>query len=257
MLKFIHTIFILILLNSQSLAEKINFDEFVVNKYLKTKLSSGDWYLATKERDSYYGLWFDAYRLAKVENNNITESILIGVADVAGVYESVVNTAVQEVIFKNKHDGCYERPEYYLLELYKRGNTVNCLIVRHIDTNKELNFPDDPEDSSAQLKKWIKDNELKLPKIMLMSSHTYFSRLSRGQMLEITHAIDPKVLNSPEIKHFTEESSEFHKNNINNFPDHKKIMEKWISIAAKRHREFEKNVKIRKHHALDLNKYLN
>jgi len=34
-------------------------------------------------------------------------------------------------------------------------------------------------------------------------------------------------------------------------------MEKWISIAAKRHREFEKNAKIRKHHALDLNKYLN
>ena len=260
-LKFVSYIIKIILIffifNSQSIAQKINLDEFKVNKYLKTKLSPGDWYLATKERDFYYGLWFDVYRLAKVENNNISESILIGVADVAGVYESVVNTAVQEVIFKNKHDGCYERPEYYLLELYKRGNTVNCLRVRHIDTNKELNFPDDPEDSYAQLKKWIKDNELKLPKIMLMSSHTYFSRLSRGQMLEITHAIDPKVLNSPEIKHFTEESSEFHKNNINNFPDHKKIMEKWISIAAKRHREFEKNAKIRKHHALDLNKYLN
>ena len=123
--------------------------------------------------------------------------------------------------------------------------------------NKELNFPDDPEDSYAQLKKWIKDNKFKLPKIMLMSSHIYFSRLSRGQMLEIVHVIDPKIINSPEIKFFTEESSEFHKNNIDNFPDHKKIMEKWISIAAKRHREFEKNAKIRKHHALDLNKYFN
>ena len=66
-----------------------------------------------------------------------------------------------------------------------------------------------------------------------------------------------KLLNSPMINKFSEETSEFHKNNIDNFPEHKKIMEKWVSIAAKRHREFEKNAKIRKHHALDLNKYLN
>ena len=76
MLKFIHTIFILILLNSQSLAEKINFDEFVVNKYLKTKLSSGEWYLAVKERDSYYGLWFDAYTLAKIENELVNSELI-------------------------------------------------------------------------------------------------------------------------------------------------------------------------------------
>ena len=257
MLKFIHTIFILILLNSQSLAEKINFDEFVVNKYLKTKLSSGEWYLAVKERDSYYGLWFDAYTLAKIENELVTELIFIGVADVAGVYESYVNEAVHEIVFKNKHDGCYERPEYYLLELYKRGNSVNCLTVSHLDTNKELNFPDDPTVSYAQLKKWLKDNNLILPKVMLSSHHLYFSRLSRGQMLEIQYITDPKLLNSPKINKFLEETSEFHKNNIDNFPGHKKIMDNWISIAAKRHREFEKNVKIRKHHALDLNKYLN
>ena len=41
--------------------------------------------------------------------------------------------------------------------------------VRHLDTNKELNFPDDPEVSNAQLKKWLKDNKVKLPKIMLLA----------------------------------------------------------------------------------------
>ena len=250
-------IFIFFIFNSQSIAQKINLDEFTVNKYLKTKLSPGDWYLATKERDSYYGLWFDDYTLVKIESENVIEIISIGLADVAGVYESIVNTAVQEIMYRNKHDGCYERPEYYLLVLYKRGNTVNCMRVRHLDTNKELNFPDDPEVSNAQLKKWLKDNKVKLPKIMLWSSHVYFSRLARGQMLELVHVIDPNLLNSPKITKFTEESSEFHKNNINNFPEHKKIMEKWISIAAKRHREFEKNAKIRKHHALDLDKYIN
>ena len=114
-----------------------------ISKYLKTKLSPGDWYLATKERDFYYGLWFDDYTLVKIENENVIEIISIGLADVAGVYESIVNTAVQEIMYKNKHDGCYERPEYYLLELYKRGNTVNCMRVRHLDTNKELNWHTD------------------------------------------------------------------------------------------------------------------
>ena len=34
-------------------------------------------------------------------------------------------------------------------------------------------------------------------------------------------------------------------------------MEKWISIASKRHKIFEKNHKIRKYHALKLEKYIN
>ena len=257
MYRLIFTTFFLFLFAYQSSAEKINLDEFTVNKYLKTKLSPGDWYLATKKRDSYYGLWFDAYTLAKIENELVTELIFIGVADVAGVYESYVNEAVQEIVFKNKYDGCYERPEYYLLEIYKRGNTVNCLRVGHADTNKELNFPDDPEVSNAQFKKWLKYNKVKLPELMLWSKHLYFSRLSRGQMLEIEYSIDPNLLNSPKINFFTEERSEFHKNNIGNFPEHKKIMENWISIASKRHKDFEQNARIRKHHALDLKKYLN
>ena len=84
--------------------------------------------------------------LARVENNEILEFISIGKIDTAGVYEGVVNEAIQEIFFKNKYDGCYERPEYYLLELYKRGNSVNCMKVRHLDILKEFNNPDDPKD---------------------------------------------------------------------------------------------------------------
>ena len=123
-LKFVSYIIKIILIffifNSQSIAQKINLDEFKVNKYLKTKLSPGDWYLATKERDFYYGLWFDDYTLVKIEGESVTEIISIGLADVAGVYESIVNTAVQEIMYKNKHDGCYERPEYYILEYFAK-----------------------------------------------------------------------------------------------------------------------------------------
>ena len=40
---------------------------------------------------------------------------------------------LQEIFFKDKYDGCYERPEYYLVKYYKRGMSYNCMVVRHLD----------------------------------------------------------------------------------------------------------------------------
>ena len=263
MKKYLKLLFFVLIINffsSNTFAVTlINSDEFSIGKRLKVTLSSGEWYLVLKSGDSWYGLNFDLYLLGRVENNEILEIISIGKIDTAGVYESHVNQAVQEIFFKNNYDGCYEKPEYYLLELFKKGNSVNCMKVRHLDVLKEFNNPDDPESRGeyARIKKWVKDNNFKYSKIMLNSSHQYFSRLVRGEYIEITYTIDPKILNAPETKHFTEESSEYHKYNIEKFPKHKKIMEKWISIASKRHKIFEKNHKIRKYHALKLEKYIN
>ena len=44
-------------------------------------------------------------------------------------------------------------------------------------------------------------------------------------------------------------------NKIENFPDHKKIMKKWISISAEKHKIFEKNVFTHDRHKLDLTNY--
>jgi hypothetical protein len=95
-----------------------------------------------------------------------------------------------------------------------------------------------------------------VPKIMLNSGHLYFSRLVRGEVAMISYSIDPMILNSPPLKKFREDDSEFHKFNIENYPEHKKTMEEWISIAAKRHQIFERNHKSKKHHLLDLSKYI-
>ena len=46
------------------------------------------------------------------------------------------------------------------LDKYQNQNS-NYVIVGHADTNKELNFPDDPEVSNAQFKKWLKYNKVK------------------------------------------------------------------------------------------------
>ena len=263
MKKYLKLLFFLLIINFFSsnifAATLINSDEFSIGKRLKVTLSPGKWYLVSKSGDSWYGLNFDLYLLGKVENNEILEIISIGKIDTAGVYEGVVNTAIYEIFYKNQHDGCYERPEYYLLELFKKGNSVNCMKVRHLDILKEFNNPDDPDSRGDYgiIKKWIRGNNYKHPNIMLRSTHQYFSRLVRSELIEVTYTIDPKILNAPESKYLTEESSEYHKYNIEKFPKHKKIMEQWVSIASKRHKIFEKNQKIRKHHVLKLEKYIN
>ena len=67
--------------------------------------------------------------------------------------------------------------------------------------------------------------------------------------------VHPKLLGAPKSNFFTEETSEYHKSNISQFPDHKKIMEKWVSISSRFHKNFENMVKAKSHHKLSLEKY--
>ena len=77
-----------------------------------------------------------------------------------------------------------------------------------------------------------------------------------GKWYEIRRLIHPKLLNAPKSNFFTEETSEYHKQNINRYPKHKITMEKWISISAKRHEELEIISKSKSHHKLQLDKYI-
>ena len=232
-------------------------DSFQVSKKFKIDLTSGKWIVTQKNSDYYYGLRFKSYVLIKTENNRFVEGILIEEIHTAGVYEYVVNNAIIKIIFKNKYDGCYERPEYYYLKFYKKGTTHNCVRVGHRDINKRVYDPRDPEQRNlySQLKKWLRENSVNLPKIGFWSSHSYFSRLAMGKWFIIDYFIDPKILDAPENKYLTEESSEYHRNNISNYPEHNKIMKKWIAISAERHVNFEKSIKVIKRHLLDLDQY--
>ena len=78
------------------------------------------------------------FTLLRTEKNNAVEAISIGEFRTAGVVENVVNHALKEALFKNKYDGCYDRPEYTILEFYLKGNTHNCFVVGHSDLMKDL-----------------------------------------------------------------------------------------------------------------------
>ena len=232
-------------------------DQFIFSKKFKTDLPKGEWVIADKYAYEFYGIWIKGYTLLRIEDNKFIEGISIEELKTEGKYQDAVNQIIYEILFKNKYDGCYERPEYTVLEVYAKGSSHNCLRVAHQDVIKELYNPDDPQRKNAhiQLRRWLKKRSIELPKITLGSSHSYFSRLAMGKWFAIGYMADPKIFNAPESKYLTEESSEYHKNNISNYPEHNKIMKKWISISAERHVNFEKSIKVIKRHSLDLDQY--
>ena len=228
------------------------------SKSLILPLSDGKWEVVDRFVDSYAFIHGKETWIVRLENKEIMEMILVAKLILSGTNMGEIDSAVNEIIFKDKYDGCYERLEYFLVKVYKRGGTHNCLVVRHLDFNKEIYTPDDPSEngSSARFKKWISDNSILIPPIVFSSLHSYFSRLRGGDWYYIRYIANPKILNSPKINFLTEESSEFHRVNIQRYPKHKVIMDKWISLSAKRHQFLEKIYKAKENHLLNLNKYI-
>ena len=232
-------------------------DIFEPVRNFKIDLPPGEWVVTQSASDAFYGLRWRSYILVRLENGKFAEGITFEEIHTAGVYEYVVNNAIVELIFKNKYDGCYERPEYFYLNFYRKGSTHNCFRVGHRNINKRIYDPRDPEQNSlySQLKKWLEENLVNLPKVGFWSSHSYFSRRASSNLYNLHYYADPSIVNAPENKYFTEETSEYHKNRIKNFPEHEKSMKKWMSISTQRHKNFEKTVRVLDKHLLNLDEF--
>ena len=228
-------------------------------KKYKFKLPAGNWTVADRYVYSFYGFTSKGYILLKIDNNKAIELISIGEQKIPAKWVGYINPVINDVVFKNKYDGCYEKPEYYVLEFYRKGSTFNCFWVYHLDTYKELFNPDDPELRGiyAQFSAWLRDSKIEIPNVTIGSSHWYFSRLKGGKWFSLQHLIDPRVLGAPQNKFINEERSEYHKYNISNYPQHKNIMSQFIKMSAKRHKQFELEVQAKDNHKLNLNKYFN
>lgn len=259
---FLFTLNIIFILSFNSNAKTFHIGEevnntFNFNRYIQIKLDGDNWEVV-RANTMNEGVLQRIVGIARVENNEIMEMIEVYEGLLAGYYVAHVEPIITEMVFYDKTDGCYERPEYFLLEFYRRGSTFNCMIVRHMDVTKELNYPDGSYGKAAAsaYNYWIKKKSLTYPKIMLESHHSYFSRLTGGTWHTVRRYINPKLLNGPKSKFYSEEASEYHKVNISQYPKHQKTMNEWISIAAQFQREFEEMVKSKKRHRLDLDKYI-
>ena len=208
---------------SYKIGDRISGEIEFYKKY-RFELPSGTWIIADRFRYSYYGATAKGYKLLKIKGKKAIEGFSIAELDIGARFQSAFNDALHLIMFKNEYDGCYERPEYYILEYFKKGSSHNCFWIMHLDVFKELNDPDDPElrGTSTQYKAWIRDNKVELPKIAIGSSHSYFSRLTGGKWFVIDHYFDPEILGAPKSDFINEDRSEYHKYNISNYPDHKK-----------------------------------
>ena len=238
----------------QKIENEVNLD-----KKITIDLSPGEWVIVEKTNWKYNAFGGKYLGLAKLDkvNNEVVEGLSLAFLGTNGKRHADVNTFIYEAFFTGKHDGCYKRPEYYRLEVVHKGATINCLVIHHSDTNKELYNPDDKTLAylDANLIRWIEKNNIIVPKIMLTSNHIIFARSSSQNYYGMSHGINPKYFNGPKNNFTTEESSEYHPNNINKHPLHLKFMEKFLSTQSSLHQSIEDSLKLKEHIRLDLAKY--
>ena len=224
------------------------------------KLPPGQWQMIASWGWSVSAVRANGVTLVLTEGNKLKAVVGFSHVDSGGKWIGYINDWLRSVFLVNKTDGCYERSEYYLVKRSVIGAAFNCLIIRHDDVMKELYSADkDAYKSSgynqSQVKVWIRKNNIEIPKIMLSSDHLFYAPSVRNKVLGMGIAINPEYYWGPAIKFGSEESSEFHRANIDQYPDAKKFMENWVKTSAKRHKIFEKNVKAKNIHKLDLSKY--
>ena len=238
--------------------EQITNKQLEMNKKFIIDLSPGTWTIINRQEYKWGYFDFRVWGVAKIKNKEIVEFYEVIWGDMGVRLQSQIDPLIYEAVFKNPYDGCYERPEYYLVKVKSIGRTHNCMVIKHWDVIKQIHSPDDPNSkhTTVQYRKYLRENGVKFPKMALGSYHSYFSRHNLNSWYQIAYVIHPKLIDGPKSKFFTEDTSEYHKYNIEKYPNHKKTIEKFISIASNFHKKFEIKQKAQKHHLLELSNYV-
>lgn len=220
---------------------------------IKYDLPPGKWKQIDRWEWDWRSISARGITLLQEEDGKVTAFYELSEINTNGKYIGFLNTWLQEIFFKDKYDGCYERPEYYLLIRTKKGASFNCFKVRHYDVDKRMHAPDDQwsKTSLAGINDYFEKNPIEIPKLMLARSHTFYNMTVRGSAFTVLHMIDPDHFNGPKNSYITEDSSEYNRANIENHPKHKKYMEDFVSNAAFEHSKFEDALRARKKHKLD------
>ena len=164
----------------------------------------------------------------------------------------------ESATFNPKEEGCRERQHYNYLNVYKRGNAHNCMIVTMLDVQRALNPSDHDPDRvfTLGIRKWVEKNEINLPKIYLKYESSFHSMSVRDEWYVMLYAETPQNFANYKPKFSSRDTTEFHPDKISNFPEAKKIMQKWIKESAKLHKNFEIFQKAKKSQKLDLSEYI-
>ena len=220
------------------------------------KLPDGKWEFFHKNHFSVSTIRLNCIEFIQVENKTWKGSYSVCEISNGGQHAAPLGTHLVQALKKDKYDNCTLRPEYFYAKLWTRGMSMNCFKTRHIDVDKELNYPDDPETKTFYMRKYIKDNNLKIPKTFLSTLSLFFAPSIRDKGIEISHIINPELYGMPKTINGEETQSEYHRNNIENYPIKKKFMTDWTAKKASEHSFFEKYMGAKSHQKLDLSEFV-
>jgi hypothetical protein len=229
-------------------------------KEIKLDLPEGKWQFIRKNSWWFGGFGWSCKNFILKEGQIFKSLMSMCEMRTGGKYVGWLASALNKYYKRGDYDSCVLRPEYYYANLFIKGSSTNCLRIRHIDFDKEMYRPDDPLDSGTfrtVLRKWFNENDVIEPKILLSSVHEYFAPVIKDSGPGVYFLINPEAYGGPKNKYFTEETSEYHRNNIDKHPEFKKFMDEWTSLSAKRHQQFEIDWKAKNLHKLNLNDVMN
>ena len=233
--------------------------EFKSNKNMRLTLPEGEWLLIEKYGESIgWGIAVEELTFVHMENNVPTKFFEIGRATGLSKWQAYLTSIIEGAVFQPKTGGCRKRQHYNYLNFYKKGNAHNCMVVENLDINKLL-YPSEYDPDSifrGGIRRWIEKEQIDMPKNYLTYSASFFSMAVRDEWFSVGYGVTPEEFANYTPKNYQRDQSDFHPNNIKNFPKAEKIMENWLKESANFHKEWEKFQKVRKSQKLDLSPYV-
>ena len=237
--------------------EKI-FNEFKINKKMKLPMP-GEWEAIDKYSESVgWGIKIEGVTFAIIEDNVPIKFFEIARATGLTKWQAYLTSIIEAATFNSKEGGCRKRQHYNYLNFYKRGSAHNCLIVTMLDVQRSLNPSDyDPDRVfSLGIRRWVEKNQINLPKIYLQYESSFFSMSVKDEWHVMLFAETPENFANYKPKFTSRDTTEFHPDKIENYPEAKKVMQKWIKNSAELHKNFEIFQKAKKSQKLDLSDYI-
>tara|TARA_Y100001960_G_scaffold115636_1_gene123855 strand:- start:3294 stop:4211 length:918 start_codon:yes stop_codon:yes gene_type:complete len=233
------------------LIKENSYKNDIVWNGIKFNLPEGNWIFYDRYRWDFENWYSKCVSFISLKNKIIKGHYELCYITSGGKWKNYLGLFLLNNFRKDQYDNCTLRPEYFYAKLKYKGITFNCFVTRHIDPEKELYYPDDPEDKyAAKIKKYINDNELILPVTGLGRESFYFSNIT-DKGLGVSLFINPELYGAPKSLYGLEENSEYHRSNIDNYPIKKNFFMKWTKEMSYEHGYFEKQLKVKDHIKLD------
>ena len=227
--------------------------EIIINE-IKFDLPDGEWLMLSKKGFMIRTIRNTSVLFVKEENGILKELIELSGMNSSGNYIGYVDAFYRDNLFgSDTKDGCRDQTEYYFVKVLTRSASFNCFIIRHEDVKKELNVIGSMGGwglhkpfNTSWLRKWIKDNNIIVPSTMITREHHFYDKSQNYHYAGVSYSINQELFDGPKIKFRSEEKSEYHRYNIEEYPKVKKYMDNFVKISAVKHKKFEEKLKARK-----------